>query len=191
MSDQIRAPFSEAQIAALNAYQRSGRMHPFTCGGEHELHQTLIAEQDGWHCPDERCDYRQDWAHAWMADSNFLAAAERPGVAEHLAVWRAAEQAYGSPALTELAKVRGVLRVTEDEVGRLRELTAELGRKLAAEQDRTAALRVELRMLTSIRGNAPSEPPDGGDCEPAWERPSLSAPVFVDIHLPEPREETL
>lgn len=171
MSDLIHAPFTEAQIAALNAYQRSGRMHPFTCGGVHELHQTLIAERDGWRCPDDACDYRQTWAHAVMADPNYLAALERPGVVEHLAVFQAAERAYGSPALTELAKVRQQLRATEDDLGRERQHTADLTRRLAAEEQRTEALRIELRMLEAIRRD-----PDGGVCDPQpWVKPTRTA----------------
>lgn len=62
------APWSEAQVAALNAYQASGRLHPFTC--PHTHHSTpplLVAHRDGWHCPDG-CGYTQSWAHEWMAD---------------------------------------------------------------------------------------------------------------------------
>ncbi len=68
----IRAPFTPEQVAALNAFQRRGGMHPFTCGGEHAPGSPiLVARADGWHCTDpygEACDYRQDWAHAFMAD---------------------------------------------------------------------------------------------------------------------------
>ncbi len=74
MLDLIHAPWSPVQVAALNRVQRSGRMHPFTCGASHPLHVTLIAETDGWHCPDEACDYRQNWAHAFMADPDAVAA---------------------------------------------------------------------------------------------------------------------
>ena len=75
----ITAPFSAAQVAALNAYQATARFHPFTCGGErmdaaHRARQAvhggdfgqLVAEPDGWRCP--VCNYRQDWAHAFMAE---------------------------------------------------------------------------------------------------------------------------
>jgi hypothetical protein len=72
--DLIRPPWSERQVATLNRLQASGLMHPFTCGAAHPLHQTLIAETDGWHCPDESCDYRQDWAHSFMADPDAVAA---------------------------------------------------------------------------------------------------------------------
>lgn len=68
---QIHAPWTPAQVAALNAFQKSGRMHPFTCGGEHAPGlPRLVARADGWHCSDpygEGCDYRQYWAHAFMA----------------------------------------------------------------------------------------------------------------------------
>lgn len=51
-------------------YQASGLMHPFTCRGEHpEGRPALIAQHDGWLCPDPRCGVSQDWAHAWMAEA--------------------------------------------------------------------------------------------------------------------------
>ena len=45
-------------------------MHPFTCGndlcrGVSGQHASLIASEDGWHCP--ACDYTQNWAHGFMA----------------------------------------------------------------------------------------------------------------------------
>jgi hypothetical protein len=72
--DLIEAPWTTGQVAALNAFQCSGRMHPFACGGRHQLHQKLTAEVDGWRCPDETCDYRQTWAHAFMGDADVVAA---------------------------------------------------------------------------------------------------------------------
>ncbi|WP_394436215.1 hypothetical protein [Streptomyces sp. SGAir0957] len=72
MTDIIRAPWTPNQVEALNRFQREGDMHPFTCGGEHTPGSpVLIAREDGWRCPEpygEPCDYRQDWAHAFMAD---------------------------------------------------------------------------------------------------------------------------
>ena len=67
----IHAPFTDPQVEQLNRYQQSGRMHPFTCGGEHEQHVTLTATTAGWVCP-EGCGYTQDWAHAFMADQEAL-----------------------------------------------------------------------------------------------------------------------
>lgn len=65
----FKAPWTEEQVASLNAYQASGRYHPFTCAnrsepGHQERHGdlgVLVATKDGWICPD--CDYTQDWAH--------------------------------------------------------------------------------------------------------------------------------
>jgi hypothetical protein len=68
----LTAPFTSEQVDALNAFQKSGRMHPFTCGGEHVSGGPyLVARRDGWHCSDpyaEGCGYTQNWAHAFMAD---------------------------------------------------------------------------------------------------------------------------
>ena len=61
----IKAPWTAEQVEALNAYQRLGYVHEFTCPNSHES-KTLIAAPDGWHCL--RCGYTQDWAHEHMAD---------------------------------------------------------------------------------------------------------------------------
>ncbi len=61
----MSAPFTDEQVASLNAYQEAGTGHPFTCGGQ-DCREILRAERDGWRCL--RCDYRQGWAHAFMAD---------------------------------------------------------------------------------------------------------------------------
>jgi hypothetical protein len=65
VTDLIRAPFTPAQVEALNRFQREGGMHPFTCGAPH---WPLVAETDGWHCPVRGCCYWQNWAHAFMAN---------------------------------------------------------------------------------------------------------------------------
>jgi hypothetical protein len=62
-----KAPWTIDQVLALNAYQRLGYVHEFTCPENHERKsRVLVAKPDGWHCP--TCDYRQDWAHDYMAD---------------------------------------------------------------------------------------------------------------------------
>jgi hypothetical protein len=69
--DKVEAPFTPDQVASLNAYQVAGVMHPFTCGGGHTNgcgEVRLIAAEDGWRCASDTCDYRQGWAHAFMAD---------------------------------------------------------------------------------------------------------------------------
>jgi ribosomal protein S27AE len=60
----IKAPFTEDQVASLNAYQKSEFVHPFTCVcGDHI---PLVATKDGWIC--NKCAYTQKWAHDFMAD---------------------------------------------------------------------------------------------------------------------------
>ncbi|GAA3590896.1 hypothetical protein [Streptomyces osmaniensis] len=72
MTEKIRAPWTPEQVTALNEFQQRGGIHPFTCGGDHAPGSPLlVAYADGWRCPQpygEACDYRQDWAHAFMAD---------------------------------------------------------------------------------------------------------------------------
>jgi hypothetical protein len=57
----IYAPWTDDEVESLNQYQRSGVMHPFTCG---RSHSSLIATNDGWICPN--CEYTQDWCHEFM-----------------------------------------------------------------------------------------------------------------------------
>ncbi|CAM5263514.1 hypothetical protein [Streptomyces badius] len=69
MTDTITAPWSSEQVAALERFQTTSDMHPFTCGADrHSLSPRLVPSHSGWYCPDPACDYRQDWAHAFMAD---------------------------------------------------------------------------------------------------------------------------
>lgn len=68
MTGTITAPWSSEQVAALEQFQTISGMHPFTCGVDrHSLPPRLVPSQSGWHCPDPACDYRQDWAHKFMA----------------------------------------------------------------------------------------------------------------------------
>jgi hypothetical protein len=64
----IKAPWSAEQVDALNRFQRTPHIHPFTCpghdgGGDRDL----VATRQGWIC--RHCDYRQDWAHDLMLDA--------------------------------------------------------------------------------------------------------------------------
>jgi hypothetical protein len=58
--------YAPEQVAALERWQASGRVHPFTCPTRHLDNEAVVLrpEEDGWHCPG--CDYRQDWAHDFM-----------------------------------------------------------------------------------------------------------------------------
>lgn len=77
-SQRIFAPWTDEQVAALNNWQETAHVHPFTCGGSvhdgntHGERPTLVANTDGWTCPEEHCNWRQNWAHAFMADPNVL-----------------------------------------------------------------------------------------------------------------------
>lgn len=67
MSGKITAPWTPEQVDALNAYQRLGYVHEFTCPhGENHQDRILVATASGWRC--RWCDYTQDWAHDFMAD---------------------------------------------------------------------------------------------------------------------------
>ncbi len=65
MSEKITAPWTPEQVGSLSAYQDSGRFHPFTCP-DHSQQGILIPTINGWIC--QFCDYKQDWAHAFMGE---------------------------------------------------------------------------------------------------------------------------
>jgi hypothetical protein len=66
-----KAPWTEEEVCKLNEFQKDGRFHPFTCGGDRrdENHLdgegVLVATPNGWMCP--YCDYKQDWCHQFMS----------------------------------------------------------------------------------------------------------------------------
>jgi len=65
----IRPPWTAEQVLALNRWQASNDVHPFTCGNknadvEHKNDGVLVATEHGWVCQD--CGYTQDWAHVFM-----------------------------------------------------------------------------------------------------------------------------
>lgn len=68
MSEIIKAPWAVEQIKALNLYQKSNLLHPYTCGGNRkdtnhiDGEGILVATENGWVCP--YCDYKQDWVSA-------------------------------------------------------------------------------------------------------------------------------
>jgi hypothetical protein len=65
----IHAPWTSEQVDALNAFQKGGGFHPYTCGGDHAgPSPDLVATTDGWRCPQDGCEYRQDWAMAFAFD---------------------------------------------------------------------------------------------------------------------------
>lgn len=57
---------SDAQIAAINAQQHAGHVHPFTCGNAN-CREVLVADKDGMRCP--KCDYRQAWVPEIVANT--------------------------------------------------------------------------------------------------------------------------
>ena len=64
--NMIRAPWTDAQVEALNAWQQRGDVHEYTCPYSHDDgSRVLIATRDGWVCPS--CGYRQRWAYAMGA----------------------------------------------------------------------------------------------------------------------------
>ena len=61
----INAPWSAAEVDALNRFQRADHVHPFTCPHHTDnINRTLFATSAGWLCP--HCAYQQDWAHRAM-----------------------------------------------------------------------------------------------------------------------------
>lgn len=64
-----KAVFTPDEVKSLNAFQRAGVRHPFTCvRGRDRNHLdgegVLLATERGWVCL--YCDYTQDWAYSSM-----------------------------------------------------------------------------------------------------------------------------
>lgn len=62
----VTAPFTPEQVLRLNAFQISGRYHPYMCRWPHDEQVRLVATLHGLVCP-RRCLYTQDWALASTA----------------------------------------------------------------------------------------------------------------------------
>jgi hypothetical protein len=81
LGGRVTAPFTASQVESLNAYQRSGVFHEFTCQRHHACGKPafgggecvapvavpLLATEAGWVCP-HGDGYTQLWAHGFMAD---------------------------------------------------------------------------------------------------------------------------
>jgi hypothetical protein len=72
----IQAPWTEEQVAALNAFQQRAPFHPFTCGYRDDHYAAnqgiLVATTTGWVCPYRGCQYTQDWASPFMMDPHWV-----------------------------------------------------------------------------------------------------------------------
>lgn len=75
MSEKLEAPWTDEQVAALNRFQGNHIVHPFTCPADgtrdsirHSDRRILLATNDGWVCEFGGCEYRQTWAHDFMAE---------------------------------------------------------------------------------------------------------------------------
>lgn len=68
MVGRIEAPWTDDQVASLNAYQASDAYHPFTGErGPKGEEVTLIATPSGW-VESEGGSVVQTWAHDFMAN---------------------------------------------------------------------------------------------------------------------------
>lgn len=63
---EIRPPWTNEEVVALNKFQSDGSWHPFTC--PNDTSKSLIATKDGWVCPDK--DYTQFWALDFMLEDS-------------------------------------------------------------------------------------------------------------------------
>jgi hypothetical protein len=132
VTDQIRAPWTPEQVAALNRFQAEGGMHPFTCGNTHatpDLH--LVAHEDGWHCWLPDCDYRQDWAHRFMADPD---AWPKPLTELREAAAEGVDTCRPVEVDGETIRIRGRGELTDQEQGFVADIVRAAKRKQDAEQ---------------------------------------------------------
>ncbi len=56
---RLDAPWDAQTVKALNAYQKLGHYHPFTCPHAHDGDRDLVATPNGWVC--RACGYTQTW----------------------------------------------------------------------------------------------------------------------------------
>lgn len=139
MSEHIVAPWTRKQVAALNEFQQSGLMHPFTCGQRDEHPHNaglLVATRAGWRCPAYGCRYEQDWAHAFMADR------------EALRRMRSGAPLQAEPASTPAEPVC----TPEHEIAELRDQLTALQRKLGAARNVELQLRGQVRSAEAELG---------------------------------------
>ena len=70
LAEPAKAVFTADEVKSLNAFQRAGVRHPYTCRWDHrdadhlDGEGVLLATERGWICL--YCDYTQDWASASM-----------------------------------------------------------------------------------------------------------------------------
>lgn len=57
---RLETPWQPDQVMALNRFQNSGVVHPFTCPQHSD--EPLVATTKGWVCMVEGCSYMQNWA---------------------------------------------------------------------------------------------------------------------------------
>ena len=120
MTDKIHAPWTPEQVAALNRFQQYGGMHPFTCGRDHHgTNVVLMARPDGWHCSDPACGYRQDWAHAFMANPD--AWPKSPFRKRHGTTPTQTDGPEPPPPLSEAEQLRDTASALQTIVNRVRE----------------------------------------------------------------------
>jgi hypothetical protein len=55
----VKAPWTDEQIDALERFQQTPGVHPYTCP-QHSTRE-LVATRRGWIC--RYCEYTQDWAN--------------------------------------------------------------------------------------------------------------------------------
>jgi hypothetical protein len=61
------APFTKVEVKEINDYQKSERVHPFTCLCSDN--PKLVAKQEGLVCP--KCGYIQRWIYNWIPDGSW------------------------------------------------------------------------------------------------------------------------
>jgi len=63
------SPFTQDEVNSINAFQKCGYWHPFTCGDG--CKSSLVATPNGLECVE--CNmYRQNWVHDFMANWGWI-----------------------------------------------------------------------------------------------------------------------
>lgn len=72
--------FTASEVLSLNAYQKAGVGHPYTCPNDHSVrrgepfegHVDLHATPGGLVCWWPMCDYEQQWARDYTKDWTWM-----------------------------------------------------------------------------------------------------------------------
>ncbi|WP_070953311.1 hypothetical protein [Mycobacteroides chelonae] len=77
--EQHPPPWTDGEVRNINDFQRSGAIHPYTCGcgpsdndGFDWPNRVLVAHNDGLHCPNDRCPVQTTHIYQDITDGSLV-----------------------------------------------------------------------------------------------------------------------